>query len=65
MYRADLVDGEFAGEHDALEAQVPEVRHVFGGTVIALGGSMETDRRQVEIEKMQVLDDEGINTYLI
>lgn len=41
------------------------MRHMFGCAVIALGGSMQTDRRKVEVEQMQILDDERIDTYLI
>jgi hypothetical protein len=65
MDGTNLVDGEFAGEYDALETQVPKMRNMFGRTVIALGRSMQTDRRQVEVQEMQILDDERIDTYLI
>ena len=38
------------------------MRHVFGCAVVALGRGMETNRRQIEIKQMQILDDKGIDT---
>ena len=65
VYRTDLVDREFAGKHSAFETQVPEMSHMVRCAVVALRGSVQTNRRQVEIQEMQILDDQRIDTYLI
>ena len=63
MNSANLVYTQFARQHDPFEAQIPKPLHLFGRSVIALRRSVQTDRRQVEIEQVQVLNDQRINTY--
>ena len=65
MDSAYLVDTEFACQYNPLETQVTQVGYVFGRTVIALRGSVQTNRRKIQIEQMQILNDEGIDTYFI
>ena len=62
MDGTNLVEGEFTCQHDSFETQVTEIRHVFGCPVIALGGSMQTNRWKVEVQQMQILNDECIYT---
>ena len=65
MDSAYLVNTEFACQYDPFETQVPQVGYVFGCTVVALRGSVQTDRRKIAIEQVQILNDKGIDTYFI
>ena len=55
-----LVDAQFPRQHDALEAQVTQPCHLFGRTVVTLRRGMQTDRRQGEVQQMEVLNDQCI-----
>lgn len=65
MDRTYLVDAEFACQDDPFETHVAQVCHLFGSAVVALRGSMQTDRGKVEVKQVQILNDKGIDTYFI
>ena len=50
MYRANLVYTQLTRQDDTLKAHVTQMCHVFRCAVVALGRSMQTDRRQVEVQ---------------
>ena len=62
---AYLLDGEFAGQHGTPETHVAQPGYLLRGAVVALRGGMEPDRWQRKIQQVEVLDDQGIHTYLI
>ena len=60
-----LIDTEFARQDDTFEPQVSQASHLLGRAVVALGRSVKTYRRKVEVQQMEILDDECIDTYVV
>ena len=59
-YGLDLLQGEFAGQDDALEAGLFQEQHLLRGGIVRLGAGYERDRRQGGLQQAHVLDDRRV-----
>ena len=58
----DLLEAQFTTEDDLTKSQTFKLLHLLNGEVVALRAGMERNGRQVEVEELHVLHDEGIDT---
>jgi hypothetical protein len=65
MYGSYLFYPQFTRKHHPFETHVAQPLHLPGRAVVALCGSVQTDRRKIAIEQVQILNDKGIDTYFI
>jgi len=63
--RLDLLDGEFARQHQLAEADLTQEFRLFRGADVALGTGVHLDRRQIEFEQAHVLDDQGVDAGFV
>ena len=63
MDSAYLADTQFTRQHDAFETHVAKPFHLFRRPIVTLRGSVQTNRREIQIEQVQVLNDERVHTY--
>lgn len=57
----DLLQREFAREHELRQAHVLQKARLFRGADVALGAGVQLDGRQVEFEQAHVLNDERVH----
>ena len=62
---ADLIDGQFAREHQLREAGVAEEFRLLFRADVALGAGVQLNRRQVHFHQAQVLHDQRIDAGLV
>ncbi len=62
---ADLVERQFAGEHDLREADVLQEARLFRGADVGLGAGVQLQRGQVELEQAHVLHDQRVDPGLV
>ena len=60
-HRLDLVDAQFARQHQLREAGVGEEARLRRRANVALRRGMQVDRRQVELQQAHVLDDQRVD----
>ncbi len=65
MDLADLLDRQFARQHQLRKTDVGEEFRFLWPTDVALGTGMQLDRGQVELEQAHVLDDQRIDASLV
>ena len=60
-HRRDLVQSELAREHELRETGIGEEARLRGRADVALRRRVQLDRRQVELQQSQVLDDQRVD----
>ena len=61
----DLRDGQLPGQDDLGEAHLGQEPRLLRGADVALGGGVQVDGREVQLQEPQVLDDEGVHAGVV